>query len=105
LRSYKEGDDTFIRWNYELQGYNFEILHRPGKDHSSCDGLSRITVRCPREDCPECKQLRGKPLPGRNLRKVQKEEESDGDGGDSDFDYCVIPKQGIKVESSGVFGD
>jgi hypothetical protein len=100
LRGYKEGDDTLIRWNYELQGYNFDILHRAGKDHTNCDGLSRITVRCPRDDCPECRQLRGRPLPGRKLRKGQKEdEESDGDEGDSDFDYCVMPKEVVRMES------
>ena len=39
LRNYKEGDDTMIRWAYELSAYNFEIIHRPGKLHSNCDGF------------------------------------------------------------------
>ena len=68
LRSFKEGDDTMTRWNFELSGFNFDIEHRAGREHCNADGLSRITVRCPRKNCPDCKQLRGKPLPGRKPR-------------------------------------
>ena len=31
------------RWMMELQQYNFEILHRPGKENKNTDALSRIT--------------------------------------------------------------
>ena len=89
LQSYKDGDDTMARWNYELQGYRFKIAHRAGKLHGNCDGLSRITVKCPRPDCPECKKLRGMQLPGRKARGKNKKEESDGDQDHGDFDYLV----------------
>ena len=78
------------RWNLELSVFNFEIEHGAGRDHCNADGLSRITMKCPRENCPDCKQLRGKPLPGRKPRVADKNElESDGNDGDAVFDYCV----------------
>jgi hypothetical protein len=90
LKKYREGDDTMTRWNYELQGYDFTIEHRAGSLHGNADGLSRITVRCPRPECPDCRQLAGKPLPGRKTRiSKTAESESDGDKGESDFDYCA----------------
>jgi hypothetical protein len=30
------------RWILKLQGYDFEIKHRPGKDNTNADALSRI---------------------------------------------------------------
>ena len=60
-------------------------------------------MRCPREDCPDCKQLRGKPLPGRKVRKAETpEEESDGDEGDSVFDYCAEQVQSVETEVASV---
>jgi hypothetical protein len=48
-------------------------------------------VRCPREDCPDCAQLKGKPMPGRKPRDVEKtaEKETDGEGSGSEFDHYV----------------
>jgi hypothetical protein len=88
LKNYREGDDTMTRWNYELQGYDYKIEHRVGTLHGNADGLSRITVRCPRPDCPDCSQLVGKPLPGRKQRTTNSSD-TDGDHGESDFDYCA----------------
>lgn len=32
------------RWMMELQQYNFEIVHRPGKENANADALSRVMV-------------------------------------------------------------
>ena len=54
-----------------------------------------------KEDCPDCKQLRGKPLPGTKLRKVEtRRDESDGDERDSVFGYCVDQIQVLKAETA-----
>ena len=50
------------RWMMELQQYDFEIVHRPGKENANADTLSRVMVHHiridngkHREDC-QCKQ-------------------------------------------------
>ena len=50
------------RWNYKLDTYDHDIVHRPGRFHNNADALSRITRRCPRPDCPECQLLRAKQI-------------------------------------------
>ena len=85
LKNNREGDDTMMRWNYELQGYDYQIEHRVETLHGNADGLSRRTVRCPRPDCPNCSQPVEKP--GRKQRATLGSN-TDGDDGESDFDYC-----------------
>ena len=38
----KNIEGQLSRWIGELEVYNLEIVHRPGKDHVNADGLSRI---------------------------------------------------------------
>ena len=44
------------RWLHALQQFQFSIVHRPGRDHSNADGLSRVPSsprrQCTRPDCP-----------------------------------------------------
>ena len=41
LLNQKEPVGKFARWVAFLQQFNFNIVHRPGKDHSNADALSR----------------------------------------------------------------
>ena len=58
LKSYREGDDTMTRWNYMLDEYDFDIIHRKGAKHCNADALSRSTRLCPRWDCEDCSPKR-----------------------------------------------
>ena len=57
LRSFKEPEGQVARWLERLKEYDFEVQHRPGKQHSNADSLSRRPRRnhgeCP--SCPICK--------------------------------------------------
>ena len=33
-----------MRWNLKLLEYNFEVVHKPGKDHGDADGVSRLVA-------------------------------------------------------------
>ena len=39
-----EGGPTsrLIRWILKLQEYQFEVEHKPGKDHTDTDGVTRL---------------------------------------------------------------
>lgn len=50
LQSFKQPEGQIARWLQKLQEYNFSIIHRPGKQHSNADALSRIP-------CRQCGQL------------------------------------------------
>ena len=60
LQTLKEPEGQLARWLEQLQEYEFEIIHRPGKQHSNADALSRRPPcsQCNRDDCaqsnPEC---------------------------------------------------
>ena len=41
LNSVKDTSSRLGRWVLELQGYDFEIVHKPGKVHMNADALSR----------------------------------------------------------------
>ena len=61
LRNFREPEGMVAWWIARLQPFDFAIVHRPGKQYSPGDGLSRRTSRpCKRETCPECKPLRKK---------------------------------------------
>ena len=65
LSNFNRADGMIARWQNKLSGYDFKIEHRMGTKHSNADGLSRIYLPCPREDCPECKLIRASTgLPG-----------------------------------------
>lgn len=42
LQTFKANSSRLTRWNMELQGYDFEIIHKSGKNNSNADALSRI---------------------------------------------------------------
>ena len=41
LMNVKDATGRLARWSLLLQQYDFEIVHRPGKEHSNADSLSR----------------------------------------------------------------
>ena len=88
LKNYKDGDDLMARWNYKLDTFDYEIVHRPGKEHANADSLSRITRRCPREDCPEC-----------SLLKRAKNKKSPKDDADIDSDLDVCHEEVVAVDA------
>ncbi len=63
-RNFKEPEGVVARWITWLQPFDFKIVHRPGKQHSHADGLSRRTSRpCKRDTCPEYAPLLHKVTP------------------------------------------
>ena len=42
LRNFKEPVGQMARWYERLAEYDFEIVHRAGKNHANADGLSRL---------------------------------------------------------------
>ena len=51
--NFKEPEGQLARWLETLSTYDFETIHRPGKQHLNGDGMSRRP--CP-DDCPTCKK-------------------------------------------------
>ena len=45
LFNFKEPEGQVARWIETLSTYTFEIQHRPGKQHSNADGLSRVPCK------------------------------------------------------------
>uniref|UniRef100_A0A5S6Q0L9 Integrase_H2C2 domain-containing protein n=1 Tax=Trichuris muris TaxID=70415 RepID=A0A5S6Q0L9_TRIMR len=51
LQSFRDPDGQWARWQEKLQRFRFKIVHRPGKQHSNAEGLSRMTCKqCGRKD-------------------------------------------------------
>jgi hypothetical protein len=51
LRNFKDPEGQLARWLEQLQEYDFEIVHRPGRLHRNADALSRIPCKqCGREN-------------------------------------------------------
>ena len=50
LHKFKQPEGQIARWLQKLQEYHFTIVHRPGKQHSNADAMSRIP-------CHQCGQL------------------------------------------------
>ena len=40
-----EPKGRIARWLVDLQEFDFEVKHRPGRVHNNCDGLSRLPVK------------------------------------------------------------
>nr|CAH8870258.1 unnamed protein product [Trichobilharzia regenti] len=53
LHNFKEAEGQIARWQEHLQEYDFECMHRPGKNHGNADALSRKPLRY-HGDCPSC---------------------------------------------------
>ena len=50
LRSFRNPEGQLARWLEQLQEYDFDIVHRPGRKHLNADALSRIPCQqCGRE--------------------------------------------------------
>ena len=49
LQSFKEPEGQLARWVEQLQEYNFEIVHRPGRRHTNADAMSR-------HPCSQCQR-------------------------------------------------
>ena len=45
VTQFKEPEGQVARWLEELSSYDFQVEHRPGKNHGNADGLSRIPCR------------------------------------------------------------
>lgn len=52
LGNLKEPQGRLARWALKLQQYDYEILHRPGKENAAADALSRI-----HEEAQECAEV------------------------------------------------
>ena len=51
LSKFKQPKGQLARWIEKLQQYNFDIVHRPGKQPSNADALSRLHCnQCGREN-------------------------------------------------------
>lgn len=55
LTSFKEPEGQVARWIQRLQEFDFELIHRPGKQHANADALSRRP--CEAENCRYCGRL------------------------------------------------
>ena len=44
LRTFKEPSGHIARWIEQMAEYDFDIIHRPGKQHANADALSRYPV-------------------------------------------------------------
>lgn len=53
LQNFRDPEGQVARWQETLQEYDFECLHRPGRQHQNADALSRRPIRN-HGDCPTC---------------------------------------------------
>ena len=50
LQNFREPEGHLARWLKRLQEYDFELVHRPGRQHSNADALSRMPcTQCGRD--------------------------------------------------------
>ncbi len=64
LCNFKEPEGVITRWITQLQAFDFDIVHRPGKRHNHADRLCRRTSHpCKRDTCPECATLLNQVIP------------------------------------------
>ena len=59
LLNFKAPEGMLARWIAGLSEYHIQkIQHRPGRQHTNADAMSRIPTRpCPREDCWPCQEV------------------------------------------------
>lgn len=73
LLNVKDPSSRLARWNLQLQEYDFEIEHKPGKVHTNADALSRANlVRTVNEFCPaiDVEHLRTEQRNDKTLEKI-----------------------------------
>ena len=60
---FKDTEGKMARWLHALQQFQFSIVHRPGRNHSNADGLSRVPSsqcrQCTQPDCPPVVEVSG----------------------------------------------
>jgi hypothetical protein len=61
LMNFREPEGQMCRWLQNLQSYDFEILHRAGKQHGNADALSRRP--CLLQSCKHCANAENKTHP------------------------------------------
>ena len=72
LFNFKEPEGQVARWIETLSTYQFEVQHRPGKQHSNADALSRIPCKqCGRIDHRDIQTV----LVKENTRQIEAEPE------------------------------
>ena len=58
LLSFRDVHGILARWLSQLADYHFTVIHRPGKQHTNADALSRVLItprkRCNRQACVDC---------------------------------------------------
>ena len=97
LKTMDAPNNLFARWISEIQGYDFDVIHRPGKLHGNADALSR----CPVQDDV---------LAVSNLAQLQKQDEYTGrwiaflSEGELPSDKDLVDKI-MKEKESFVVGD
>lgn len=60
----KPNSTQYCKWIADLQQYNFEIRHRPGREHKNADALSRL------ESCGQCELSHPNPQRRRNVKDL-----------------------------------
>jgi len=63
-----------FRWMMQLMEYNMEMVHRPGKEHSNADGMSRG----PFVRCAQCDVVHPDAKPTKRARTVSRVTQTDG---------------------------
>ena len=56
LMHFKQPEGQTARWLQKLQEYDFEVVHRPGRQHGNADALSRLPRPCLAMDCSHCRR-------------------------------------------------
>ena len=69
--NFKDPAGQVARWLEQLNSYQFEIQHRPGRLHGNADGLSRIPCRqCGREEEPRVRAMTRRQLAKQNSKRT-----------------------------------
>lgn len=69
LMNFREPEGQVARWIQCLQEYNFDIVHRPGRQHGNADALSRRP--CFDRECRYCQRLEQREIVNMRLVQVQ----------------------------------
>ena len=112
LLSFRDIHGIIARWLSQLADYHFTVVHRPGKQHTNADALSRVLImprkRCNRQACVDCshsiseQEQDKKELPSGTLTGDRTESES-GVGTSNGADSATSPatcKEGESPEVS-----
>ena len=72
LMNMKDATGRLARWSLLIQQFDFEIIHRPGKDHTNADSLSRRPYDICKlsEQATETKEIFEKQRKDQNLAEI-----------------------------------